>query len=88
MTEVVTTERRGPIFEITLDRPKANAIDAPTSRALSEAFVTFRDDPQLWVAILTGTGRFFSAGWDLKAAASGETEEESDYGEGGFGCIT
>ncbi|MBS36060.1 MAG: crotonobetainyl-CoA hydratase [Thiotrichales bacterium] len=88
MTEVVTTERRGPIFEITLDRPKANAIDAPTSRALSEAFVTFRDDPQLWVAILTGTGRFFSAGWDLKAAASGETEEESDYGEGGFGGIT
>ena len=88
MSEVVTTVRRDKIFEITLDRPKANAIDAPTSRALSDAFVEFRDDPQLWVAILTGTGRFFSAGWDLKAAAAGTAGDEADYGEGGFGGIT
>ena len=85
MTDPVRTHRNGAVFEITLDRPKANAIDGPTSRLLSAAFETFRDDGELRVAILTGAGeRFFSAGWDLKAAAEGE-EFESDYGAGGFG---
>jgi len=75
----------GPVLEVTLNRPKANAIDAATSRELSAVFARFRDDPALRVAILTGAGdRFFSAGWDLNAAAAGE-EFESDYGEGGFG---
>lgn len=75
----------GPVLEVTIDRPKANAIDAATSRELSRLFAAFRDDPDLRVAILTGAGdRFFSAGWDLKAAAGGE-EFEADYGEGGFG---
>ncbi len=81
----VHVDRRGPIVEITLDRPKANAIDAATSRRLGEAFSRFRDDADLRVAILTGAGdRFFSAGWDLKAAAAGE-DYEADYGPGGFG---
>ncbi len=85
MTEPVRTERNGAILEITLDRPKANAIDMATSQRLSTAFETFRDDPELRVAILTGAGeRFFCAGWDLNAAAEGE-EFESDYGAGGFG---
>ena len=88
MSEFVKTEKRGAIFEITLDKPKANAIDAATSRVMSEAFVAFRDNPELRVAILTGTGRFFSAGWDLKSAAAGETDEVADYGEGGFGGVT
>ncbi len=75
----------GPVLEVTLDRPKANAIDAATSRELSRVFAEFRDDPELRVAILTGAGdRFFCAGWDLNAAAEGE-EFEADYGEGGFG---
>ena len=81
----VRTAADGPVLEITLDRPKANAIDAATSRELSATFAAFRDDPELRVAILTGSGeRFFSAGWDLKAAAEGE-DYEADYGEGGFG---
>ena len=81
----VTAVVDGPVLEVTLDRPKANAIDAATSRELSRLFATFRDDPDLRVAILTGAGgRFFSAGWDLNAAAGGE-EFEADYGEGGFG---
>jgi crotonobetainyl-CoA hydratase len=75
----------GPVLEVTLDRPKANAVDAATSREMSRVFAGFRDDPDLRVAILTGAGdRFFCAGWDLKAAAEGE-EFEADYGEGGFG---
>jgi len=79
--------RNGPILEVVLDRPKANAIDAATSRVMSEAFVKFRDDPELRVAIITGGGeKFFCAGWDLKAAAAGEAPDE-DYGAGGFGGI-
>lgn len=85
MTDAVTIVRNGQVLEITLDRPKANAIDAATSKQLSNSFVTLRDDPDLRVAILTGAGeRFFTAGWDLNAAAEGE-EFESDYGPGGFG---
>jgi crotonobetainyl-CoA hydratase len=65
----VTVRIADGIAEITIDRPKANAIDAATSRRLGEAFAAFRDDPAQRVAILTGAGtRFFSAGWDLKAA--------------------
>lgn len=88
MTQTVRVEHSSGICEITLDRPKANAIDAATSRALGEAFVAFRDDPEARVAIITGDGdRFFSAGWDLKAAAAGD-EAESDHGVGGFAGLT
>ena len=79
--------RSGAILEVVLDRPKANAIDAATSRVMSKAFAEFRDDPDLRVAIITGAGdKFFCAGWDLKAAAAGEAPD-SDYGPGGFGGI-
>ena len=87
MSNVMKLERRGHVLEMTLDRPKANAIDAATSRRMAEAMAGFRDDPDLRVGILTGTGRFFSAGGDLKAAAAGESDD-ADYGEGGFGGIT
>jgi len=88
MTAPVLTRRNGAIFEITLDRPKANAINVPTSQALFAAFAEFRDDPTLSVAILTGGGeRFFSAGWDLKAGAEGEAVD-ADHGPGGFAGLT
>ena len=84
--EGIRAERRDSMLEVTIDRPKANAIDAATSRELGEAFVGFRDDPGLRVAIVTGAGdRFFSAGWDLKAAAAGDDE---GYGPGGFAGLT
>lgn len=87
MSEPVWTERRGRILEVTIDRPKANAIDAPTSRMMGGIFADFRDDPELRVAILTGAGeKFFCPGWDLKAAAAGEAPD-SDYGVGGFGGL-
>jgi crotonobetainyl-CoA hydratase len=79
--------RRGPVLEVALDRPKANAINAATSRIMGETFARFRDDPDLRVAIITGAGdKFFSAGWDLKAAAAGEAPD-ADYGVGGFGGL-
>jgi crotonobetainyl-CoA hydratase len=79
--------RNGEILDVTINRPKANAIDAATSREMSAVFESFMKDSQLRVAILTGAGtRFFSAGWDLTAASEGEAFE-SDYGVGGFGGI-
>ncbi len=81
----IRVERDGPVTELVIDRPKANAIDAATSRELGAAFEAFRDDGSQRVAILTGTGdRFFTAGWDLKAAAAGEPAD-ADFGPGGFG---
>ncbi|EAU48417.1 carnitinyl-CoA dehydratase [Salipiger bermudensis] len=87
MTQNVLTTRRGAVLEVTLNRPKANAIDMATSRELGEIFTEFRDDPALRVAILTAQGeKFFCPGWDLKAAAEGEAAD-ADYGVGGFGGL-
>src|SRR6195256_3793485 len=83
----VRTTRDGTILEVTLDRPKANAIDLAASRRLNAIFQAFRDDPQARIAIVTGTGeKFFSPGWDLKGAAQGE-KSDSDWGVGGFGGL-
>ena len=85
--EAIRTRVDGMVLEVVIDRPKANAIDRATSRRMGEVFSEFRDSPDLRVALLTGGGeKFFSAGWDLKAAASGE-EVDGDYGVGGFGGI-
>jgi crotonobetainyl-CoA hydratase len=87
MSEPIIVETRGPVMEVTIDRPKANAIDAATSRIMGDVFATFRDDPDLRCAILTAAGeKFFCPGWDLKAAAAGEAPD-SDYGVGGFGGL-
>lgn len=88
MTETpVKTETNGHVLTVTLDRPKANAIDLKTSVQLGEVFQSFRDDPKLRVAIITGAGeKFFSAGWDLKAAVSGDAVD-GNYGVGGFGGL-
>ena len=83
-SEAVQTRTEGHIFEVTLDRPKANAIDLVTSRRMGEVFKSFRDDPELRVCIVRTAGeKFFSAGWDLKAAAAGDSVV-GDYGIGGF----
>jgi len=87
MSEGIMTATDGPILEVTLDRPKANAINLAASRRLNQVFATFRDDPKLRIAIITGAGdRFFSAGWDLKGAAAGE-ESDADWGAAGFGGL-
>ena len=84
MSDVISTRREGTILEVTLDRPKANAIDLKTSRLMGETFKAFRDDPELRVAIVKTAGdKFFCAGWDLKAAAGGDAVD-GDYGVGGF----
>ena len=87
MIEAVKTSVLHGVLTITLDRPKANAINVPTSQALFRAFKQLNDDPALRVGILTGTGRFFSAGWDLAGATQGEAID-ADHGPGGFAGLT
>ena len=83
----IRTRTEGAVLEVTLDRPKANAIDLATSRIMGQTFRAFRDDDTLRVAILRAEGeKFFCPGWDLKAAAGGEAVD-SDYGVGGFGGL-
>ena len=78
----------GRVLILTMDRPKANAINSGLSKALGQAFIRYRDDSSLRCAIVTAAGeKFFSAGWDLKAAAE-STEDAEDYGPGGFAGIT
>ncbi len=88
MSEAVRTDVDGEILVVTLDRPKANAVDVATSRELHAAFERLHHDPRLRAGVLTGAGdRFFSAGWDLKAAAAGEAVD-ADHGPGGFAGLT
>jgi enoyl-CoA hydratase/carnithine racemase len=62
---VVLYEKEGKIVTITLNRQeKLNRIDAETFQALSSALMDFRDDPEVWVAIITGAGEAFSTGAD------------------------
>lgn len=87
MDSPLNVNESGAVLEVTLNRPKANAIDASTSKLMGEVFAEFRDDPALRVAIITGGGdKFFCPGWDLKAAAEGEAPD-TDYGVGGFGGL-
>jgi crotonobetainyl-CoA hydratase len=92
MSDPVRVEQRGHVLEVTLDRPKVNAIDIVTSRLLGQAFVRLRDDPELRVGIVTAAGeRVFSAGWDIKAAHGGEEVGKwwhRDYGPGKFAGLT
>lgn len=93
MENEVRVSREGKVLVVVLDRPKANAIDLPTSQKLGEAFVMLRDDPDLSVGVLTGGGeKIFCAGWDLKALNAGEMQTdnwwEDDYGAGGFAGLT
>jgi (E)-benzylidenesuccinyl-CoA hydratase len=80
------------VVTITLDRPEAlNAIDPEMHRDLIDAWTRFRDDPEAWVAILTGAGeKAFSAGADLKKlipqvfGSPGAGRSHNDLGLGGI----
>jgi len=84
----VHTDVTGSTLVVTLDNPKANAVNVATSLELYAAFARLRDDASLRAGVITGAGeRFFCAGWDLKAAASGEAVD-ADHGPGGFAGLT
>ncbi|MEM1038774.1 MAG: carnitinyl-CoA dehydratase [Pseudomonadota bacterium] len=87
MSDPIKIRTEGGVLEVTIDRPKANAIDLATSRIMGDVFKSFRDDPDLRVAILTAKSeKFFCPGWDLKAASDGDAVD-GDYGAGGFGGL-
>ena len=69
--EFAIYEKRGRIAYVTINRPEVmNALHLEAHLELKEIWEDFRDDPEVWVAILTGAGeRAFSAGNDLKATA-------------------
>ena len=86
MAEFVTTERRGAVLVITLDRPEArNAVNRAVSLEMAEALDTFETDQSLVVAVITGSGGSFCSGMDLKAFAAGERPEIEGRG---FAAIT
>jgi len=81
------TERDGHLFIVTIDRPEVlNALHPPGNAELSDVFDEFAADPDLWVAIITGAGRAFSAGNDLKYQAGGG--DRSGQPSSGFAGIT
>jgi enoyl-CoA hydratase len=76
----ILTARDGPVFTVTIDRPTVrNAIDPETAAGLRDAFTAFAADPALSVAVLTGSGGTFCAGFDLTAVA-GATHDPSGPG--------
>jgi enoyl-CoA hydratase/carnithine racemase len=90
--EFALYEKRGRIAYVTINRPEVrNALHPPASDELSRIWDDFRDDPDLWVAFVTGAGdRAFCAGADLKVRASGVQPAflGADLDAAGFGGIT
>jgi enoyl-CoA hydratase len=71
--EAVLVERRGRVMIITLNRPEAmNAINGALSHGLVNAVKELEDDDGLTAGVITGNGRGFCAGMDLKAFSKGE----------------
>jgi len=70
MTDAVLYELDGHVATITYSRPEQlNAINAEMRQDLNAAFSRFRDDDDAWVAIVTGSGRAFCAGADIRDGA-------------------
>jgi enoyl-CoA hydratase len=77
----VTTERRGQVQVVRLDRPaKRNALDAEMTAALDRAMDALDDDPDVLAGVLTGTVDVFSAGTDLATGAGAATPRGGEYG--------
>ena len=74
------------VMTVTIARPEVrNAVDAVTAAALADAFRHFEEDSELAVAVLTGAGGNFCAGFDLKALAAGVPNRLPEPGEGPMG---
>jgi enoyl-CoA hydratase/carnithine racemase len=70
MADKVRYERDGHVATITYNRPEAmNALNQELRDDLDAAWVRYREDDEAWVAIVTGAGRAFCAGHDLKGGA-------------------
>ena len=84
MTDKLRSEIRGHTALVTIDNPPANTWDADNLSALEELIASLNANREVYSLVMTGQGeKFFSAGWDLKAAAAGDSVV-GDYGVGGF----
>ncbi|HEX9069496.1 MAG TPA: enoyl-CoA hydratase-related protein, partial [Ktedonobacterales bacterium] len=82
----ISVERSGPVTTVLLDRPEArNAVNREMAEALAQAFRDFDSDAEALVAVFAGAGGTFSAGYDLKAAATGDISHLSPDGDGPMG---
>jgi len=90
--EFLKYEKKERIAYVTINRPeRMNALHPPAHLEFWDVFSDFRDDPDVWVAIITGAGeKAFSAGNDLKAQAerTGADQPSGPSQPGGFGGIT
>src|SRR3954470_5665394 len=83
--QAVLTERRGSVLVVTLNRPDArNAVNAAVAEGVAGALDELDGDDALAVGVITGAGKGFSAGMDLKAFVAGESPY---YGDRGFAGI-
>jgi enoyl-CoA hydratase len=81
-------EKRPPLAVLTLDRPKAlNALNAATLVELASAFEDLRTDPGVRVILLTGAGRAFAAGADIRELAAVPPEEGRAFSLRGQGVF-
>lgn len=85
MTEFCLVEKNNHIMTVTINRPdKLNALHPPANVELGEVFDDFANDDDMWVAIITGAGRGFSAGNDLRYQAEGGERVAIPKGFGGL----
>ncbi|MGQ9655569.1 MAG: crotonase/enoyl-CoA hydratase family protein [Thermodesulfobacteriota bacterium] len=83
---LILTEKKGPVTTVVINRPEVkNAVDRPTAEALARAFREFEADQEARVAVLTGAGRCFCAGADLKAISMGLGNRVEEDGDGPMG---
>ena len=83
--QAVLTERRARILLITINRPdQRNAVNAAVARGIAGALDQLDGDAELSLGVLTGVGKGFSAGMDLKAFVTGETPYVADRGFAGI----
>ena len=85
MPEFCSLEKDGRVLTVTIERPeRMNALHPPGNIELGKVFDDFAADPELWVAIITGRGRAFSAGNDLRYQAEGGKRAPMPRGFGGL----
>ncbi|HEY7404099.1 MAG TPA: crotonase/enoyl-CoA hydratase family protein [Candidatus Angelobacter sp.] len=85
-TESVLIERNGKILSVVINRPQVrNAVDSATASALGKAFEQLDRDEELCVAVLSGSGGAFCAGFDLREVAEGRRTTVEQTGSGPMG---
>jgi len=76
MSDMIQLELSAGIATLRLNRPPANALDLALITALADTFTELENQPEVRALIVTGAGRFFSAGLDLKAVPAYSRDEQ------------